>query len=80
MEGKYVPSILAAIGGVIERHLIAIGFIAGEGLGLKSDPRALALAADGTPRAPACPNCGAYAMRMVEGCMVCADCGHSKCG
>ncbi|MDP3860384.1 MAG: adenosylcobalamin-dependent ribonucleoside-diphosphate reductase [Phaeovulum sp.] len=79
MEGKYVPSILAAIGGVIERHLIAIGFIAGEGLGLKSDPRALALAADGTPRAPACPNCGAYAMRMVEGCMVCADCGHSKC-
>ncbi len=80
MEGKYVPSILAAIGGVIERHLIAIGFIDGEGLGLKSDPRAMALAADGTPRAPACPNCGAYAMRMVEGCMVCGDCGHSKCG
>ncbi|WP_372840817.1 adenosylcobalamin-dependent ribonucleoside-diphosphate reductase [Phaeovulum sp.] len=80
MEGKYVPSILAAIGGVIERHLIAIGFIDGEGLGLKVDPRAMALAADGTPRAPACPNCGAYAMRMVEGCMVCSDCGHSKCG
>jgi ribonucleoside-diphosphate reductase alpha chain len=31
MGGKYVPSILAAIGGVIERHLIAIGFIDGEG-------------------------------------------------
>ena len=80
MEGRYVPSILAAIGGVIERHLIAIGFIAGEGLGLKSDPRAVAMTADGTPRAPACPHCGAYAMRMIEGCMTCGDCGHSKCG
>ena len=38
MGGAYVPSILAAIGGVIERHMIAIGFLAGEGLGLKSDP------------------------------------------
>ena len=27
MEGRYVPSLLAAIGGVIERHLIDIGFI-----------------------------------------------------
>jgi hypothetical protein len=27
MEGRYIPSILAAIGGVIERHLIAIGFM-----------------------------------------------------
>jgi ribonucleoside-diphosphate reductase alpha chain len=40
MDGRYIPSILAAIGGVIERHLIDIGFIAGEGLGLKSDPKA----------------------------------------
>ncbi|WP_112312336.1 adenosylcobalamin-dependent ribonucleoside-diphosphate reductase [Pseudogemmobacter bohemicus] len=45
--GRYIPSILAAIGGVIERHLIAIGFIAGEGMGLKSDPGgALAAAVD----------------------------------
>jgi ribonucleoside-diphosphate reductase alpha chain len=40
MNGKYVPSILAAIGGVIERHLISIGFIDGEGMGLKTDPQA----------------------------------------
>ena len=38
MGGKYIPSILAAIGAVIEQHLIATGFIAGEGLGLKIDP------------------------------------------
>jgi ribonucleoside-diphosphate reductase alpha chain len=27
MEGRYVPSLLAAIGGVIEKHLIEIGFL-----------------------------------------------------
>ena len=80
IEGRYIPSILAAIGGVIERHLISIGFIEGEGMGLKADPQAERMVAGDTPRAPACPHCGAYAMRMIEGCMTCADCGHSKCG
>lgn len=79
MEGKYIPSILAAIGGVIERHLIDIGFIAGEGLGLKSDPKAAVMAVGGA-RGASCPSCGAYEMRMVEGCMTCGACGHSKCG
>ena len=27
MEGRYVPSLLAAIGDVIERHMIEIGFL-----------------------------------------------------
>jgi len=80
MEGKYIPSILAAIGGVIERHLVAIGFIEGEGLGLKSDPQAEVHLVGSLPTGPACPNCGAYEMRMVEGCMTCGNCGHSKCG
>ncbi len=31
MEGKYVPSLLAAIGDVIERHMIAIGFLPARG-------------------------------------------------
>ncbi len=80
MEGRYIPSILAAIGGVIERHLVAIGFIAGEGLGLKSDPRAEQIAIGDSPRGVACPNCGSYDLRMIEGCMTCGSCGHSKCG
>ena len=80
MEGRYIPSILAAIGGVIEQHLIAIGFIAGEGLGLKSDPKAQAVAVGETPRGAACPSCGSFALQMKEGCMTCNDCGHSKCG
>ncbi len=80
VQGKYIPSILAAIGGVIERHMIETGFIEGEGMGLKSDPQAEAMAVGEPPRGKACPACGQYAMRMVEGCMTCAECGHSKCG
>ena len=79
MNGKYVPSILAAIGGVIERHLISIGFIGGEGMGLKEDPRAQVVNLD-QPRGPACPSCGQFGMQMIEGCMTCPSCGHSKCG
>ena len=79
MQGKYVPSILAAIGGVIERHLVAIGFIEGEGMGLKSDPQAQVVNLD-QPRGPACPACGQFGMQMIEGCMTCPSCGHSKCG
>ncbi|MCB1346062.1 MAG: ribonucleoside-diphosphate reductase, adenosylcobalamin-dependent, partial [Rhodobacteraceae bacterium] len=75
MGGRYIPSILAAIGGVIEEHLVSIGFIEGVGLGLKSDPKA-----SGPARAQACPSCGAYELVMIEGCMTCRACGHSKCG
>ncbi len=79
MSGRYVPSILAAIGGVIERHMIEIGFLEGEGLGLKEDPHAEAQRVGEGPKTPACLNCGQFAMRMIEGCMTCAECGHSKC-
>jgi ribonucleoside-diphosphate reductase alpha chain len=80
MEGKYIPSILAAIGGVIERHLVATGFLAAEGLGLKSDPQAELATLGNAPRGKACASCGSYEMRMVEGCATCANCGYSKCG
>jgi ribonucleoside-diphosphate reductase alpha chain len=88
MEGRYVPSILAAIGGVIERHLVATGFIAGEGLGLKADPRADLHPGSGQgpgdgaqarPRGASCPACGSFALHRIEGCLTCADCGHSRC-
>jgi ribonucleoside-diphosphate reductase alpha chain len=79
VDGAYIPSILAAIGGVIEQHLVAIGFIAGTGLGLKSDPKAQAMAVGDGPRA-SCENCGSFDLRMVEGCMTCGSCGNSKCG
>lgn len=79
VDGRYIPSILAAIGGVIERHMIDIGFLAGEGMGLKSDPKAKAIAV-GSTRPAACPSCGQYTLHMSEGCTTCTACGHSKCG
>ncbi|SNR84078.1 adenosylcobalamin-dependent ribonucleoside-diphosphate reductase [Puniceibacterium sediminis] len=79
VKGKYIPSILAAIGGVIEEHLIFTGFLEGEGMGLKSDPKAQVVGLD-LPRGKACPSCGQFDLRMIEGCMTCASCGHSKCG
>ncbi|UWQ25690.1 adenosylcobalamin-dependent ribonucleoside-diphosphate reductase [Leisingera aquaemixtae] len=79
VQGKYIPSILAAIGGVIETHLVKTGFLEGEGMGLKSDPQAQVVNLN-QPRGKACPSCGQYDMQMVEGCMTCRSCGHSKCG
>ena len=77
IEGHYIPSILAAIGGVIEQHLVNIGFIAAAGLGLKSDPRAELI---GQVPKQACPNCGSFDIRKIEGCETCSSCGFSKCG
>jgi ribonucleoside-diphosphate reductase alpha chain len=68
VEGRYVPSILAAIGGVIERHMRETGF-------LPPGATPSAAAAGGT-----CPSCGARALHMAEGCATCAACGHSACG
>ncbi len=80
IKGRYVPSILAAIGGVIERHLIETGFIEGEGMGLAADPAALALPVGENRLAPsACPSCGSFNTAIREGCEVCLDCGYSKC-
>ena len=84
MGGKYVPSILAAIGGVIERHMIEIGFLEPGGA-LSRDPAygdspATALATNKQPGAgESCPSCGAMSMHMIEGCATCMECGFSRC-
>ena len=80
VQGKYIPSILAAIGGVIERHMVETGFLEGEGMGLKADPQAKVVGLETGGRGKSCPSCGQYEMRMVEGCMTCASCGYSRCG
>jgi ribonucleoside-diphosphate reductase alpha chain len=84
MEGKYVPSLLAAIGGVIERHMIDIGFIAmpvGSGpLGSQEGDGPLALQkAVGDIAHRQCPKCGAATLIRQEGCDACLSCGYSKC-
>jgi ribonucleoside-diphosphate reductase alpha chain len=86
MEGKYVPSLLAAIGDVIERHMIEIGFLPARGQraaiseqkvaagnGLISDQRSRAT------RMAQCPKCGEAALIRIEGCDQCTSCDYSKC-
>jgi ribonucleoside-diphosphate reductase alpha chain len=71
MHGRYVPSLLAAIGDIVERHLKA----------LESGEPAKQDMVFAHPFAPAaCPQCGAAKLVKVEGCNKCLDCGYSKCG
>jgi ribonucleoside-diphosphate reductase alpha chain len=90
--GRYVPSLLAAIGEVIERHMIEIGFLPPnqQTADHAADEKRLAVgAADGAPaaaeqRGPSgqrqCPKCGQPSLVRQEGCDTCLSCGHSKCG
>ncbi len=79
MEGHYVPSLLAAIGEVIERHLVAIGFMTPRDENYAGEERqAVAVAAEGAP-AKACPRCGSPSFVRLEGCDSCVSCGYSKC-
>ncbi|MDE3116632.1 MAG: adenosylcobalamin-dependent ribonucleoside-diphosphate reductase, partial [Pseudomonadota bacterium] len=80
MGGRYVPSLLAAIGEVIERHLVAIGFMAPrESHEATAEMKAVAVAAEGAP-ARACPRCASPSLVKLEGCDTCVSCGYSRCG
>ncbi len=81
MEGRYVPSLLAAIGGVIEQHMIEIGFLQPkERPQLGAQDGAVKIAATaGTQRFAQCPKCGSAGLIRQEGCDLCTSCGYSKC-
>ncbi|HUJ02188.1 MAG TPA: adenosylcobalamin-dependent ribonucleoside-diphosphate reductase [Rhizomicrobium sp.] len=78
MSGHYVPSLLAAIGEVIERHLIDIGFMNPREAPAANDRRAVAVAAEGAP-ARLCPRCSSPSYVKLEGCDTCIACGFSRC-
>ena len=84
MGGKYIPSILAAIGNTIETHMIEIGFLSRAVLGPQSpEIKKPALTQQSSPTSlrltTFCPSCGENDLHMIEGCMTCSSCGHSKC-
>jgi ribonucleoside-diphosphate reductase alpha chain len=87
IEGKYVPSLLAAIGDVIERHMIEIGFLPAKRERVTLADRQLmaagdALIADQRPPSGGmrqCPKCGQAALIRLEGCDQCTNCDYSKC-
>ena len=79
-EGRYVPSLMAAIGEVIEKHMVAIGFIAPKDAPLVAEERrAVAVAAEGAP-ARFCPRCSSPSYVKLEGCDQCLSCGYARCG
>jgi ribonucleoside-diphosphate reductase alpha chain len=78
MSGRYVPSLLAAIGEVIERHLIATGFMAPREALVPEEVRAMAVGAEGAPARP-CPRCGSASFVKLEACDTCISCGYSRC-
>ena len=84
MRGRYVPSLLAAIGEVIETHMIDIGFLPVPGQehaarreAVEAGGRAAAAARD--RRFRQCPKCGQPSLIRQEGCDTCPSCGYSKC-
>jgi ribonucleoside-diphosphate reductase alpha chain len=81
-NGKYVPSLLAAIGEIIEQHFLHIGFQT-EGDAGRADPAEgdgqFEAGARSLTAADFCPRCGSPSMIYQEGCRVCRNCGHSKC-
>jgi ribonucleoside-diphosphate reductase alpha chain len=78
-NGRYVPSLVAAIGDVIERHMIETGFLAPTEI---SFAKAIPQPASGAARAqlgPLCPKCSQPGLVREAGCLSCMHCGWSKC-
>ena len=80
MDKRYVPSLLAAIGGVIEEHMIDIGFLKdSDNLELEFNRKKQVVNAKGDSFSQ-CPQCGSASVIRQEGCDLCSSCGYSKCG
>jgi ribonucleoside-diphosphate reductase alpha chain len=76
--GRYVPSLIAAIGGIIEQHMIETGFLTLEG----QPGHAQHLAEMSVPAGPLgmlCPQCSQPGVAKEGACLNCHHCGWSKC-
>jgi ribonucleoside-diphosphate reductase alpha chain len=75
-EGKYVPSLAADIGFVIEKHLIKLGMMKPKnGNGEKTNTSA----SGKKKKMMICPQCNEWSLYSQENCLKCASCGYSKC-
>jgi hypothetical protein len=91
--GKYMPSLVAEIGDVIESHLRSIGMLesladpgreaqiqAGRAAYAAKQPASAASPGDFPGNAALCPRCQTKAVVALDNCMTCLNCGDSKCG
>ena len=75
-KGKYRPSVVAAIGQVIEDHMIYIGYLDAPETATP-EPEAEAPVV----KFPSlCPQCQGSHYKHEGGCTSCGDCGYSSCG
>ncbi len=84
-NGHYVPSLVAAIGEILERHMRDTGFLQAADLPVVDrmivQPAAAAEApAIVTHLGPLCPKCSQPGLVREAGCLSCMHCGWSKCG
>lgn len=93
--GRYMPSLVAEIGDVIEQHLRYIGMLPdteldARQLKLIEEKRSEFEARTGQSQAEPdatypdgaqlCYKCSTKAMILMDGCLTCLNCGESKCG
>jgi hypothetical protein len=92
--GKFMPSLVAEIGDVLEDHLREIGILKSSELDqhqqnfIKSKAQEYSqktaspeASADDFPESSAlCKKCLTRAVIMLDGCLTCLNCGESKCG
>ncbi len=93
--GRFMPSLVAELGDVIERHMKMIGLLPADDLDehqkafIESKRReyegheeeAAQESEGGFPDgAELCPKCHTKAMVMMDNCLTCLACGESKCG
>jgi ribonucleoside-diphosphate reductase alpha chain len=78
-NGRYVGSLVAAIGDIIERHMLETGFLLRD----ETDIVAPAIAPSGSVTAtqlgPLCPKCNQPGLVHEAGCRSCVHCGWSRC-
>ncbi len=92
-KGRYVPSLIAEIGNVIEQHLCDIGMLKSASLDehqkafleqkqaeLNDDVPDDSAVSSFPANATLCYKCHTKAVIQKDGCMTCLNCGDSKCG
>jgi len=82
--GRYMPSLVAEIGEVIQQHLVSIGMMEGQlnnaELQAKRKEAEEKLGDAAIAKGGQCDKCGAMAVVRLDNCNCCLECGDSKCG
>ena len=79
-NGRYVPSLVAAIGEVLERHMRETGFLVTADIGVSvPDTEGGDAPKPASELGPLCPKCSQPGLVKEAGCLSCMHCGWSKC-